>query len=257
MSKNVQNKTNVTNLKGVNDTMAKVNYVGVTHEAIENGPARYRNLMPVLNYFEDKLDEPLNFNVNLDYITLHALFIAMCADEDSDIILIEESIEHFEVMDAVNFFKLINDISVQAKYYEAYEIYYHFLSHQNTLKRLNDFYNEYTDIFNACINHKYSSLYVYELLRDSKNENYKPNNSLTNFIKYINDKDNKKRHFACILLNEFLNEMNQFDPSERTRDEYWYQMYSINKKLDDILSSKDIDITKNYCISTVYDKFIA
>ena len=64
-SENVQ-KNKVNNIEE-GQKMRKVNYIGVTREGIEGTP-RYKNLLEIFDYFEDMLDEPLYFDVKIDYV---------------------------------------------------------------------------------------------------------------------------------------------------------------------------------------------
>lgn len=231
----------------------KVNYVGVTREGIKDTP-RYKNLISILNHFEDMLDEPLSFDVHLDFITLHALFIAATPlneyekDPTCNIIDHESTIEKFEVMDPVNFFKLINDISAQKKIYKGEDIYDKYLRDEKTLKRLDRFYNEYEDIYDICVRQNYTSLYLFEAICD----NDRSHPSLDNILKHIHDDNKVNRHFVCVLLNEFYNEIYQHNISERTQSEYWYNIYRINEKLEDILADNKIDKTKPVTIDWLF-----
>jgi hypothetical protein len=77
--------------------------------------------------------------------------------------------------------------------------------------------------------------------------------SLDNFFKHIHDDDRQTRHFICRLLNEFYNEKERHNASERLQSEYWYNIYRINKKLDDVLNDNKIDKAKYISVDSLAD----
>ena len=247
-SENVQ-KNKVNTIEEGQNMKRKVNYVGVTREGILAVP-RYKNLLEIFDFFEDKLDEPLYFDVKIDYVVLHAMFIAATPlheledDPNCKIVDVEETIEQFEYLEPVNFFRLLNDLSVQNKAYNSEAIYDNYLRNIKTLKYLNKFYNEYSDIFDLNLKYHYTSLYLFEAINNID----MTHPSLDNFFKHIHDDNRDNRHFVCRLLNEFFNEKNRHNASERSQSEIWYNIYRINKKLDEILNDNSIDKSKNITI---------
>ena len=251
-SENVQ-KNKVNNVEE-GQTMRKVNYVGVTREGIEASP-RYKNLLDIFDYFEDMLDEPLGFDVKIDYVVLGAMFIAATPlheledDRNCKIVDVESTIEQFEVLEPINFFRLISDLSVQNIAHNSEDIYDKYLRNVKILKCLNKFYNEYNDIFDSNLRSHYTSLYLFEAI--SNPDMSHP--SLDNFFKHIHDDNRQTRHFICRILNEFFNEKNRHNVSEKTQEDYWYNIYRINKKLDEILNDNKIDKNKSLSVDYLAD----
>lgn len=252
-SENVQ-KNKVNNIEEGQNMKRKVNYVGVTREGILAVP-RYKNLLEIFDYFEDMLDEPLYFDVKIDYVVLYAMFIAATPlheledDPNCKIVDVESTIEQFEVLEPINFFRLLNDLSVQNIAYNAEDIYDKYLRNSKILKSLNKFYNEYNDIYDANLTSHYTSLYLFGVLSDKDISHP----SLDNFFKHIHDDNRQTRHFICRLLNEFYNEKDRHNASERLQSEYWYNIYRINKKLDEVLSDDKIDKSKSISVDSLAD----
>ena len=252
-SENVQ-KNKVNNIEEGQNMKRKVNYVGVTREGILAVP-RYKNLLEIFDYFEDMLDEPLYFDVKIDYVVLHAMFLAATPlheledDPNCKIVDVESTIEQFEVLEPINFFRLLNDLSVQNIAYNSEDIYDKFLRNIKILKSLNKFYNEYSDIYDINLKFNYTSLYLFGVLSD-KNISHP---SLDNFFKHIHNDDRQIRHFICRLLNEFYNEKERHNASERLQSECWYNIYRINKKLDDVLNDNKIDKAKYISVDSLAD----
>lgn len=193
--------------------------------------ARYQPIFSLLNVLEDKLNEPLTFTVELDYITLEGF--KRCFDG-------ENGYENLQKILGSRIFELLNDLSIRKTTISAEKIQDNYLG-ATDLQNLREYYDKYHDIVMDCFSKNYTSLCIYDVIYRNKCSA----RFLNNFYDAIRNKNNDeestiKREYASMLLVEYLAEMSG-QSSERTREEMTYQMAKINtdfKKLDkDTLSS--------------------
>jgi hypothetical protein len=115
------------------------------------------------------------------------------------------------------------------------------------LKKLNRFYNEYNDIYEYCVEKKYTSLYLFDMTS---------NNVLSGLVVFpnltasIHSDDKNKRHIASSLLNELQNEVKRCNISESSKDEYYYKLRKIDLNYDTLLEK--INLSELCSIDSLY-----
>lgn len=217
-----------------NEDERKVMLTGNNLEsAISN--SRYMPIFLLFKTMESKLQNRICYDINLSYLTLEALKKALIeiGDYEKFVALYEESIE------PINFFKLINDLSIQTKYTSGKEVASKFLTSSIVLAKLNSFYNEYESIYDNCLANKYTLLYLF----DASGKGNLPTmlNSFKNLKKYFYDKDKQKKKIVCYLFIELENETKKCGVCDDTKDEYYHKMQKINDNIDEIFNKIDLN----------------
>lgn len=239
----IQKKVNVISKEAenisANNDERKVMLTGSNLEsAISN--SRYMPIFLLFKTMESKLQNRICYDINLSYLTLEALKKALIeiGDYEKFVALYKENIE------PINFFKLINDLSTQAKYTSGREVANKFLTSSIILTKLNSFYNDFNDIYNNCLKNKYILLYLF----DSSGRGNLPTmlNSFENLKEYFNNKSNEKeekqkRNIIYYLFVELENETKKCGIGDDTKDEYYHKMQKINNNIDDIFSKIDLN----------------
>ena len=211
--------------------------------------SRYMPIFLLFKTMESKLQNKIYHNINLSYLTLEAFKKALIeiGDYEKFLAMYEESIE------PINFFKLINDLSIQTKYTSGREVSDRFLTSSNALTKLNSFYNEFKDIYDECLKNKYTLLYLF----DASGKGNLPTmlNSFGNLKKYFYDKDKKKNRIICYLFIELENETKKCGAGDDTKEEYYHKMQKINDNIAKIFTK--IDLNNLYSIDYLCYELLA
>lgn len=231
---------------------------------------RYKTVNELINYFEDELRAGLEngsiskndipSSVNLNHMVFETLVKATMdaygnkpyydLNNDEEKKLFESQIiGHFKNISPNNFFKLISDINVKTSSKKVAEDYF---TDPKALKALNDFYNEYTDIYNRHSNTelRYSLLYLFEVLSKDGLKNY---NCLQNIAKLTKSDERSIRHIACYIINELENESNRMAISDDTKEELYIKINVIDKQINELIAYNYIDLRKLHSIDTLYN----
>lgn len=159
-------------------------------------------------------------------------------------------ISHFKKISPLNFFKLINDLSVQKFYTSSREVADRFFINSNELKRINKFYDELRYIYIENFNHRYSLIYLYVIITTNYLNKYC---FLKNAIELAGSKDIEKRNIARFIINIFLNELITKDVKNTYgKDDLYYKMGYINTNINTLITS-DINVYKLYSINSIYN----
>lgn len=245
---NVQKKENLeeAEIASVNNSsiaMTKmITFIGENVEILYTSK-RYSSLDLMIELIEKDLTTPVPFKVHLSCSTLEAFAKAFKEIGDYEL-----SLMIFNNIDPLNFFRLINDLSIQTHYNSSKEIANKFLTSERTLSKLNRFYNEYTDISDYCIKNNYTSLYLFEITAMNKNETLKK--TFPNLSQYLHSDDKEKRHIVSSLFNELENEVRKCGITEATVNDYYYKLIRIDKEIDKIF--EEIDLNLIYSIDSLY-----
>lgn len=271
---NVQTKNNV---KEAVKNSANIEYLATSREKVilvgrdlssKVSLSRYSSLFFIFSLFEEDLEEPLNFDVNVSVLALESLakaLIALKPDETNkssknnkapiskEDIRFGKSAEHdfsyrlFKNISAKNLFRLINDISIQSKYKSSDEIASRYLECDTSLTKLNKFYNRFDGIYDNCVNSNYSMLYLF----DDIESNLSPYQNVTKAI-IDNDDAFISSAFAYIIVS-FENEIAKCMYSESIKNDYYSMLEKIDKNIDKL---KEIIKNENriYSIEALYEE---
>lgn len=202
--------------------------IGINN-AIDN--KRYNEVFDLIATMENKLDNNINFNINISYIELEALVKVYLEMQDD-----KQAKEFFlKNISPKNFFFLINDLDNQKFYHSSRKIYTLFLSSTSELKALNDFYNEFSDVIDNSFKHKHniSNLYVYFKREDFLDKDkYK---YLRNIGNALNGNDKKEKEISFHLINEYYTTKMKSYLSDSSRDELFYKIQTINDNWSKIM----------------------
>jgi len=270
---NVQTKNNVK--EAVKDS-ANIEYLATGKEKVvlvgrdlssKVSLPRYSSLFFIFSLFEEDLEEPLNFDVNISVLALESLAKALIALKPDDgnkktksnkspiskeDIKFGKSAEHdfsfrlFKNISAKNFFRLINDISVQSKYKSSDEIASKYLECDTSLTKLNNFYNRFDHIYDNCANSNYSMLYLF----DDIESNLSPYQNVMVQIKGNNAI--VSNNFAYIITS-FENEVARNMYSESIKNDYYSMLEKIDKNIEK-LKEKIQSENKIYSIEALYEE---
>lgn len=221
----------------------KVVFLGGNLEILQRN-SRYRSFSYLINQMEDDLDlssEPLQ--VNLSCITLEAF--AKAFKEQGDY---KTSLMMFKNLEPLNFFKLLNDLSVQTYLNSSKEIANRFLTSEKILSKLNRFYNEYSDVYDYCQKYNFTSLYLFEITAMNKNETIKEH--FKNLSSYLHSDEKEKRHIVSSIFNELENEIRKSAMTERSINEFYYKVVRIDKEIEKIF--EQIDLSSIHSIDSLY-----
>lgn len=273
---NVQTKNNVK--EAVKDS-ANIEYLATGKEKVvlvgrdlssKISLSRYSSLFFIFSLFEEDLEEPLNFDVNVSVLALESFAKALIALQPDEVdkksnnskasiskedIRFGKSAEHdfsyrlFKNISAKNLFRLINDISIQSKHKSSYEIASKYLECDTSLIKLNKFYNRFDSIYDICANSNYSMLYLF----DDIESNLSP---YQNVMKAISDDENDlvSNAFAYIITS-FENEVSKCMYSESIKSDYYSMLEKIDRnieKLKEIIQNDNEN--KIYSIEALYDE---
>ena len=227
----------------LNNKLDKLNILANDIETKLNNQ-RYQNIGKLFITLNDSLKEKLPFKVNITCLTLEALAKASmsCGENEFALIVLNN-------ITPINFFRLINDISMQRTCASSRKMAQDYLESEKNLKRLNRFYNEYADIFNECQKYHYSTLYLFNLVIDNDRANNTP---YTNIFALLHSNDKRKRHIVCNLINELENETRKNYITEDTTFEYYHKFQKINENIEDLFNK--IDLNSLYSIDYLYEK---
>ncbi len=241
VQKDIKIEQNQNFCKGCNNSK-KVNLTGKGISSLTT-QKRYSGIHKLFSRFENNLTEKLPFDVSINYIVLESLVCAFKEFEND-----EETIKFFtDNIKAKNFFYLVNDISRGMRYNSSDKIHDKFLYSAQTLRKLDEFYDEFEDIHDNSMHYGYNSLYLFDELFNSKksNESY-----LNKIIKTAYQMANlNDRHFACNILNEFYNRINCSNLTEDSIDEYFHKIIVINDKWETIFNKKSEGL---YTLDSLY-----
>lgn len=203
----------------------------------------YSKLFRLLNLIENQLTEPLDFTVELDYITLEA-FKRSCEENTHGYMNLKNDL-------GPKTFDLLNDLSIRKTTISAETICDSYLC-KSDLVNLRKYYTKHHDIVLDCFKKNYSSLALYDVLYKSKS----PASFLDNIYKAIKNKNETKirKDFASRLLVEYITEMAIYH-SEKIREELSYQMCKINKDFNKLTDKElsTIDADRHLIIDQVYN----
>lgn len=222
----------------------KVTFIGENVKSLYTND-RYKSLSFLIDQIEKDLEEPLPFDVNLSCLTLESFAKAF-----KELGTYGFSIIVFNNIKPINFFKLLNDISIQNYYTSSKKVATKFLTSDKMLSKLNRFYTEYQDVYDYCIKNKYTSLYLFEITAINNNENLKE--YFPNLSTYLHSNDKQKRHIISSLFNELENEVRRCGITEATINEYYYKVIRIDKEIEKIFTM--IDLSEIYSIDSLYYK---
>ena len=220
----------------------KINILDSDIEAKLNNQ-RYQNVGKLFIILNSKLDKKLPFNVRISCLSLEALAKASMSYTQKEF---EKLI--LQNITPINFFRLVTDISMQITCPSSRKIAQDYLESEKSLKRLNRFYNEYSDIFNECQKYHYSSLYLFNLVIDNAKANNTP---YTNIFTLLHSDDKRKRHIVCNIINEMENETRKNYITEDTVFEYHHKFQKIDKNIEMLFSK--IDLNSLYSIDYLYE----
>ncbi len=273
---NVQTKNNV---KEAVYNSANIEYLATSKErAILVGKdlsskislSRYSSLFFIFSLLEEDLEEPLSFHVNISVLTLESLAKALIVLKPDNTINVNKtniknnnipqskediqfgkSAEHdfsfklFKNISAKNFFKLINDISVQSKYRSSDEIASRYFECDTSLINLNKFYNRFDYIYTKCANSNYSMLYLF----DDLESNLSP---YQNIMKAINCDNQSISNAFAYVVTSFENEIAKCMYSESTKNDYYCMLEKIDKNIEK-LKRKFQNCNELYSIEQLYE----
>lgn len=195
----------------------------------------YKEIFDELSSIEKKLDKPLDFDVQLDYIVLNSFKESFTSDE---LKTLADTI-------GIRIFEFINDLSLRKNIYETKSISDKYL-YNDTLKQLKEYYETNHELILDCFKKGYSSLPLYDVLYDSKYHN----SLLSEIYKVLENPElcKRKKELTYGLIIYVENELHLIQ-SEKLRDEFYYEMRLINKNYnkilqEDICSLSDISIEK-------------
>lgn len=266
---NVQTKKNVK--EAVKDS-ANIEYLATGKEKIilvgrdlssKISLPRYSSLFFIFSLFEDDLEEPLNFDVNVSVLVLESLAKALIALKDDissrdnapiskEDIRFGKSAEHdfsfrlFKNISAKNFFRLINDLSIQSKYKSSDEVASKYLECDESLIKLNKFYNRFDDIYDKCANSNYSILYLYDDI-ESNLSPYK------NVIEAVNNENKQISNAFAYVLTSFENEVARCMYSESIKNDYYSMLEKIDKNIEKLKEKIRIE-NKIYSVEALYEE---
>ena len=168
----------------------------------------------------------------------------------------DKIINHFKKLSPINFFKLINDLGVQRIYDSSREIADKFFLNSNGLKRINKFYNEFSDMYIKNCDDKYTLIYLYVITTTNYLNNY---SFLKDTLDLARSKDMEKRKIAGFVINLYLNELivcKSYRYEDSIRDSLngtrKFKMAYINTNIN-VLISSDINIYDFDSISSIYE----
>lgn len=271
---NVQTKNNVK--EAVKDS-ANIEYLATGKEKVilvgrdlssKISLPRYSSLFFIFSLFEEDLEEPLNFDVNVSVLALESFAKALIALKPDDTnkkskknktaiskedIRFGNSAEHdfsyrlFKNISAKNLFRLLNDISVQSKHKSSDEIASKYLECDTSLIKLNKFYNKFDSIYDICANSNYSMLYLF----DDMESNLSPYQNVMKAI--LNDEENSISNEFAYIITSFENEISKCMYSESIKNDYYSMLEKIDKNIEK-LKEKIKQGNKIYSIEELYEE---
>ncbi len=198
----------------------------------------YCKFFKMLKNISYELDEKLQFDVEIDYVTLEAFKLYISSN----------GYKNLYNNIGTRIFELINDLSIQGFCFTPKDIAKRFLNNTDLIQ-LKEFYNSNEDTVYKSFKNGYSSLYLYEMIYKEKNHNC----LLANLYSIIQDKKqpNQKRDFVSNLLIEFENELLKLT-TENSRNNLCYCILKINDNIDKVNYLKYIN-RNDFTIESIYD----
>ena len=241
-----------------------INYVDKSREVFYQ--KRYETINNLIDCFEDMLKtgikngtikvEDVPESVSLTSMLFEALVKSIMGEdrkipyydlnnEKQKAEFNEQIVKRFSCLSPNNFFKLLNDISLQGTCYSSKRFIADLLESSTALSNLNKFYNEYTDIYNAQFKSDYSMLPLFRII-------YKKDGFLDNIIELAKSKNVRKNHIACYIINQYENE-NRAYLSESSREELNLKIDLINRNISEFINDKNINLNQFYSIDDAFD----
>lgn len=237
----MKNLSNVQKKENLNKEATKANEVTLIGNNVELlfTNKRYSALKNLFEEMENNLKTPLNFDVNISCVMLEAFAKGIMEDDGL--------VELFQTnMAPKSFFCFVNDLSLARKHTSSREIINIYFT-EKVIKKLNRFYNEYSDVFDFSQRFKYTTLPLFEVT--GMNDTQILQTQFPNLFQYLHDENKSKRHIVSCLINEFNNELSR-SISENSRNELFHQLSEIDKNIHLILENSSLDCL--YTIENLY-----
>ncbi len=236
--------------KKSNHLLLKTRSGKVTYLVSEGNPhifenSKYEKIFKQLRDAENELVEPLEFNVEINFITLEALRVFL-SDEELDNI--------YNSM-GIGIFMLLNDLSNKYTNYNPEEIADKYLS-PSQITNFRDFYSKNYELVIESFKNGYSTLPLYDMLYNKKGFHGCQNNIKTYITSSIKDEDlSPVIKLVYKLIIEFENEICSITREDEIEDMY-YMMRDIDMNLEK-LTLDSIKCLKNYSLYTVRSFLVA
>lgn len=231
--------------KKANHLLLKTRSGKVTYLVSEGNPhifenSKYKKIFEYLKDAENKLVEPLEFNVAINFITLEALKTHLNENELDNI---------YESM-GTGIFMLINDLSNKYINLDPEQIADKYLS-PSQIANFRDFYSKNYDLVIKSFKNGYSTIPLYDMLYNKK-KFYGCQNNIGNYIKSHSDNDSMSiiTNLLYTIIIEFENEICSINREDEIEDIY-YMMIAIDRNLDKI-TPESIRYLNNYTIENIH-----
>ncbi len=191
----------------------KVNYLVTESNTHLFDNLKYAKIFEQLSICEDKLVEPLEFEVQISFITLEAIY-NFYNDAEIENLVNELS---------TGIFMLINDLSHSYLNMSSEELADKYL-YSKTLEKLKKFYTEYYEEVIECFKNYQSSIPLFEIVYEAKTPAV-----MSKFCELIRNENTHQvtKRIACAMICEFANTAPTLI-SSKEKEEYYYQMSFAN-----------------------------
>lgn len=229
--------------KKANHLLLKTKSGKVTYLVSEGNPhifenSKYEEIYKKLNDAENKLVEPLDFNVELNFITLEALKTHLTCQELDDI---------YKSM-GTGIFMLVNDLSNKYLNLNPEEIADKYLT-PSQIEKFKKFYSVHYDLVIESFKNGYSMIPLYDMLYNKKGFHGCQNNIKSYLNSHSVESDSSPiTNWLYKIVVEFENEIHLITREDEI-EELYYMMIAIDRNLDKL---QNVENLNDYTIGGIY-----